>query len=94
MNSTILQGTISNGGNRDVTYGMIYQDSGDSSLSNTNITNCISIQATAFLYFFIKPAAKVKFCNFENLEATRSAITHFERADGIIERCNYINNFQ
>ncbi|EAY23636.1 hypothetical protein TVAG_119730 [Trichomonas vaginalis G3] len=73
---------------------MIYSREGDSSLSNTNITNCISQQATAFRYDYMKSTTKVKFCNFENLEATQKAISNLQNTDGIIERCNYINNSQ
>ncbi|EAY23629.1 hypothetical protein TVAG_119660 [Trichomonas vaginalis G3] len=73
---------------------MIYQQLGDTSLSNTNITNCISQHATAFMYWSMESTTKVKFCNFENLEATNIIITCFEFTVGIVERCNYINNSQ
>ncbi|EAY15504.1 hypothetical protein TVAG_210340 [Trichomonas vaginalis G3] len=72
---------------------MIFQYQGLSTLSKTNISNCVSFWSTAFRYSEATLTTNVSFCNFENLEAG-SIINYFSFCDGRIERCNYVNNFQ
>ena len=92
--SRILQGSIFNGGNSSADQGMIHSENGLSSLSNTNITNCIAKFSSAFWFYSVQSTTKVSFCNFENLEAIYQIITRFSLCNGKIERCNYINNSQ
>ena len=93
INSTILQGSICNGGDNSV-YCMIYQKKGFGSLSKTNISNCISRQNAGFEYVEVEPTLNISFCNFENLKAASRLITTFSFSPGRIYRCNYINNSQ
>ena len=72
---------------------MIWQYQGYSSLSKTNITNCVSMHSTAFHYWGGSSTKNVSFCNFENLEAG-SQIIQFVECAGSIERCNFLNNSQ
>ena len=73
---------------------MIYQYQGYTSLSKTNITNCVSDFETAFYYNYVGSTTNALFCNFEKLEASSNGITNFDTCDGKVERCNYINNLQ
>ena len=73
---------------------MISQFHGNSSLSKTNFSNCISNAGTGFVYSRLRLTTNVSFCNFENLEATEYIITSFSECPGNIERSNYINNSQ
>ncbi|EAX93511.1 hypothetical protein TVAG_132280 [Trichomonas vaginalis G3] len=73
---------------------MICQQSGNSSLSNANISNCIANYGVAFKYEYFKSPSKVSFCNFERLKANSGIITQFTSSGGRIENCNYINNSQ
>ncbi|EAX93509.1 hypothetical protein TVAG_132260 [Trichomonas vaginalis G3] len=74
---------------------MICQQSGNSSLSNANISNCIANYGVAFTYLDLKKSiTKVSFCNFERLKANSGIITQFTSSGGRIENCNYINNSQ
>ena len=93
INSTILQGSICNGGNSSVSS-MIHQKNGFGSLSLTNFSNCISEQKPGFVYSMVESTANALFCNFENLKATEVRITQFWKSPGRIERCNYINTSQ
>ena len=96
INSTILQGSIVNGGNSSVSNGMISNYFGSESISETNISNCISRGCTAFqlLLRYHKSITKVSFCNFESLIATHARVNAFYHTPVLFERCNYINNSQ
>ena len=93
INSTIIQGSICNGGNSSVSK-MIHKFEGIGSLSKTNVSNCISLWMPSFYFDTLDSTINISFCNFENLKATERTISAIWGCPGTIERSNYINNSQ